>query len=125
ERGAVLDRMAASSQDRFDMKLVRKDGLVLTVEVARKAVGDPDSSKVVVLMRDVTEPKRAQYELEQSVLRDPLTGLPNAVVLRDRMHVAIADARRQATSSALLLVVLHGFRFVTETVGLTGSNRIL
>jgi diguanylate cyclase (GGDEF)-like protein/PAS domain S-box-containing protein len=125
ERGAVLDRMAGATQDRFDMKLVRKDGHVLTVEVARKAVGEPDSTKVVVLLRDVTERKRAQQELEQSVLRDALTGLPNAVVLKDRMHVAIADARRQATSSALLLIVLHGFRFVNETVGLTGSNRIL
>src|SRR5262249_3004249 len=103
----------------------RRDGQLITVEVARKAVGDPDSSKVVVLLRDVTDRKRAQQELEQSVLRDPLTGLPNAAVLRDRVHVSIADARRQATSASLLLIVLQGFQFVGETVGQTGANRIL
>ena len=125
DRGSIIERMATAEQDRFDMRLTRKDGQIITVEVARKAFGDPDSSKVVVLIRDVTERKRAQQELEQSVLRDALTGLPNAAVLKDRIQVSVADARRQATSSAVLLVVLQGFQFVTETVGLTGANRIL
>ena len=122
ERALVRERIGSATQDRFDMRLRRKDGQIVDVEVARTAV---EGSRVVTLVRDITQRKRAEQELERSVLRDPLTGLPTAAILRDRIWGALAEVRRRDASFCVMLLVLPGFRFVTQTVGPAGAHQIL
>lgn len=55
--------------------------------------------------------------LESLALHDPLTGLPNRRLLMDRLSLAIAHARRNKGTMAVLYLDLDGFKQVNDTFG--------
>ncbi|MGH2499910.1 MAG: putative bifunctional diguanylate cyclase/phosphodiesterase, partial [Candidatus Limnocylindria bacterium] len=63
--------------------------------------------------------------LERRALTDPLTGLPNRTLLRDRLEQAIATGQRQGTPVALLWMDLDGFKAVNDTFGHGGGDELL
>jgi diguanylate cyclase (GGDEF)-like protein len=58
-------------------------------------------------------------------LRDPLTGLPNRVLLRDRLRQAVAHSRRTKRPAALLILDLDHFKDVNDTLGHPTGDRLL
>lgn len=58
-------------------------------------------------------------------LRDPLTGLPNRVLFRDRLQQAVAHSRRTKRPTALLLLDLDHFKDVNDTLGHPTGDRLL
>jgi diguanylate cyclase (GGDEF)-like protein len=56
-------------------------------------------------------------ELARSSQRDPLTGLPNRVLMLDRLERAIASARRHETRIAVLFIDLDNFKRINDTLG--------
>ena len=67
----------------------------------------------------------AHAELEHRALHDPLTGLPNRVLLEDRLEQAIHIARRDGASMALFLIDLDGFKEVNDTLGHEAGDVLL
>jgi diguanylate cyclase (GGDEF)-like protein/PAS domain S-box-containing protein len=63
--------------------------------------------------KDVTERK----ELERRALQDPLTGLPNRLVLMDRLELALRRQRRSGRQIAVLFVDLDRFKVANDTLG--------
>ena len=72
---------------------------------------------LVVLLRDVTERRRVEYELAFLSHHDQLTGLANRALLSDRLSQALARAKRSRTPFAVLLLDLDRFQLVNDTVG--------
>lgn len=58
-------------------------------------------------------------------LRDPLTGLPNRVLLRDRLRQAVARSRRSNQPAALLVLDLDRFKDINDTLGHPIGDRLL
>ena len=56
-------------------------------------------------------------ELARSGQRDPLTGLPNRLLMLDRLENAIATARRHETRIAVLFIDLDNFKRINDTLG--------
>ncbi len=93
-------------------------------DVSAVRIGDPDERKVATLFHDVTERKRAERKLLQSVMQlrhrahhDPLTGLPNRIVFEERLQLALAEAARYTRAVAVMFIDLDGFKAINDTLG--------
>ncbi len=84
-----------------------------------------DSPVVWGVCRDITERKRAQSALYSLAHHDILTGLPNRVLLEDRLLQAKALANRQQTGFALLFLDLDRFKIINDTLGHAIGDELL
>ena len=80
---------------------------------------------LVVLGRDVTERKRAEDDLTRIAHFDMLTGVPNRVLLAERMAGAIESARRDGTTVAVCYLDLDGFKPINDRFGHAVGDRLL
>ncbi len=71
----------------------------------------------VMMLRDVTERRRRQEEIRHLAYHDALTGLPNRVLLVDRIAQALSRAGRNASRCALLMLDLDNFKEINDTLG--------
>ena len=59
------------------------------------------------ISRDITDRKQAELRVQHAALHDTLTGLPNRMLLEDRLNQAIISAKRDRNSVAVLVVDLN------------------
>lgn len=80
---------------------------------------DSDGSiqSMVLIYTDVTERYSAAQEIERLAFFDSLTGLPNRVLLKDRLFQMIARAERRSTFVAVLFIDLDHFKEINDTLG--------
>jgi diguanylate cyclase (GGDEF)-like protein len=69
--------------------------------------------------------RESEHALHHMARHDPLTGLPNRMVLDDRLLQAIARARRSRRSAAALLIDLDGFKAVNDNHGHDAGDQLL
>jgi diguanylate cyclase (GGDEF)-like protein/PAS domain S-box-containing protein len=72
---------------------------------------------VLSLVEDITELVEAEERIRHLAHHDALTGLPNRLLLEDRVAQALARARRAGNSVAIMLVDLDNFKAVNDTLG--------
>jgi diguanylate cyclase (GGDEF)-like protein/PAS domain S-box-containing protein len=96
-----------------------KDGKLLIVEsrstLLRDAGGDPQS--ILSINTDITGRKAAAARIHNLAFYDVLTGLPNRVLLRERMEGALATGCQRQNSGAVLLIDLDDFKTLNDTSG--------
>jgi diguanylate cyclase (GGDEF)-like protein len=95
---------------------MRQDGSRFPAETTYSAKYD-DSHARIVILRDITERKNAEEKLLQLANYDPLTGLPNRTLLRDRLMHAIHHARHHHRLVGLIFMDLDRFKNVNDTLG--------
>ena len=101
---------------RFESCHRRKDGGIYDVEVSVQYL-DLKQGVMVVFVRDITERKRAEEQIRQLVFYDTLTNLPNRRMLLDRLHQALAKARRYQRVLAVMFLDLDYFKSINDTYG--------
>jgi diguanylate cyclase (GGDEF)-like protein/PAS domain S-box-containing protein len=80
---------------------------------------------VVTSTREVTELTRVQDAMSHQAVHDPVTGLPNRVLLMDRLTQALARMQRRTSQIALLSINLDEFKQVNDTFGHSAGDRLL
>lgn len=73
--------------------------------------------RIAGIAEDITERKLAEEQLANLAHYDSLTGLPNRVLFRDRLHQAAAQARRNHWMLGVLFLDLDRFKLVNDTLG--------
>ncbi|GEM_PF-675389 len=112
---AIAGGVAARVEDAI---FVRRDGTPLPVSFSASPImSDGRAAGTVIAFHDITERKAQTAALEHQAQHDALTGLPNRVLLRDRLEQAIRTAGREALPLALLVMDLDGFKEVNDTLG--------
>ncbi|MEI7967902.1 MAG: EAL domain-containing protein [Betaproteobacteria bacterium] len=75
--------------------------------------------------RDITDRKAAEERISQLATRDALTGLPNRVLLHDRLEQGLVNARRNRASLALMFVDLDRFKTINDSLGHDVGDQLL
>ncbi|MDP1524624.1 MAG: EAL domain-containing protein [Rhodocyclaceae bacterium] len=106
----------------------RKDGSFFPLEasIAKFKNGElTEDWLLVVTLRDITEQKKAEEELTRRATHDPLTGLPNRALIRERLVNALQRSRRSGLAVVLLFVDLDGFKLINDTHGHEAGDALL
>jgi diguanylate cyclase (GGDEF)-like protein/PAS domain S-box-containing protein len=105
----------------------RKNGEVYAVMQTIATVPDPEGNArhYVALFSDITSLKEHQNQLEHIAHYDALTRLPNRVLLADRLHQAMAQARRRETVLAVAFLDLDGFKAINDNHGHKAGDALL
>ena len=122
-RAAVLERRDGHAV----LRCYRKDGSQYWNDVYMSPVRD-ERGKVVnylSVQHDVTAIKAYESELEHRATHDALTGLPNRVLLRDRLAQTIQHSARKGHELWLVSIDLDRFKFTNSRLGHQGGDRLL
>lgn len=79
----------------------------------------------VALFTDITQMKEYQRQLEHVAHYDALTGLPNRVLLADRLQRAMVQSQRRGLSLAVLYLDLDGFKPVNDRFDHNVGDKLL
>lgn len=121
---AVQNPAEHLSSDRI---LVRGDGKVIPIEdrVAPTHDREGQATGTVIVFRDVSAARAMAKQMILSAQHDFLTGLPNRILLNDRIGQAIALTERHAGKVALLFLDLDGFKHINDSLGHPVGDKLL
>ncbi|OKK03902.1 aminotransferase class I/II [Streptomyces sp. CB03234] len=109
-----------------DWCVLRSDDQRLNVEVRASNLRHEQTVHGIVLtLRDVTEQRELERELTHRAFHDSLTGLPNRVLLLERLERALLRGRRDATLTCVLFVDLDDFKVVNDMMGHSVGDELL
>ena len=112
----------------FDIKytLILHDENLIHVQTkgkVRKKKGG--SARITAVTMDITNDIRNKKIIEKLAYYDALTGLANRTLLKDRMHKAIQNAKREKSSLAVIFLDLDHFKLINDTLGHSVGDELL
>lgn len=109
-----------------EYRLISKSGAVKWVLQQTRTVRFDGDLGVEGVLVDITQRKRAEEQLLQSALHDPLTGLPNRASFHDRVDLALERFRGRGDSPfAVLFLDLDRFKLINDGYGHQAGDRLL
>jgi diguanylate cyclase (GGDEF)-like protein/PAS domain S-box-containing protein len=103
----------------FPFNTIKKDGTHICLESSISPMRNKEGKIIGFrsISHDITERKQFERKLAQMATHDSLTGLPNRILLSDRLMVGTALARRNGHRLAVLMLDLDKFKDVNDAMG--------
>jgi diguanylate cyclase (GGDEF)-like protein/PAS domain S-box-containing protein len=107
--------------------LIRRDGYEIPIEdsVAPIHNREGQATGAVIVFRDVSAARAMAEQIAHLAEHDFLTGLPNRMLLNDRITQAIALAPRHGKKVALMFLDLDGFKQINDSLGHLAGDKLL
>jgi len=114
------------SLDRHSV-LIRRDGYEAAIDDSAAPIHDRHGRVVgaVLVFHDVSDSRATALKMSHQAQHDFLTGLPNRLLLTDRLTQAIALSRRHGNKVALLFLDLDLFKCVNDSLGHVMGDKLL
>jgi diguanylate cyclase (GGDEF)-like protein len=120
--GLPLDILVPPAAGDAELDCRRLYGATFPAEVRRAVM---PGGQQVAIVRDLSERRRLERALVEQLTHDALTGLPNRTRVLEALDEAIAGARRDGRTLAVLVFDLHEFRKINSGYGYGGGDDVL
>ena len=135
QNNATLDKQHCTLRERIargdvwsaTMSSTRSNGERYWQAVSASPVLDDRQTltHIVLSIEDTSQQRELHAQLEKLAYFDPLTGLENRRMFRDRLEQALRHVKRQKTGLALLFIDLDGFKDVNDSLGHDAGDELL
>jgi diguanylate cyclase (GGDEF)-like protein/PAS domain S-box-containing protein len=107
--------------------LVRRDGHETEIEDSAAPIQGADGqvTGAVIVFRDVGAALETSRQMSHLAQHDALTGLPNRLLLNDRLTAAIAAGHRRNKPLAVLFLDVDGFKGINDSLGHAAGDQLL
>ena len=124
-RDYVRKMIQERREEPYEAVALRKDGSTFPIEVHARTINYRGKTVRAAAIRDMTERKELENRLAHEATHDPLTSLPNRILLKDRLDQAIRSCAREKKKLALFILDLDHFKEINDTLGHYSGDRLL
>jgi len=109
----------------FQAQLKRKNGEEFRAAVAASEIEVDGEACLLIVVRDVSEIRRAEQQIESLANFDALTGLPNRRMLVEQLRRPARSVRAARLKRGLLAIDIDGFKKFNDMLGFATGDRLL
>jgi len=124
-REKAIESLKGGSSLPYEYRFVRNNGEIIWVLEKVTSTEYKGKRATVGSFMDITERKQLEQKLAEMATHDHLTGLPNRLLLSDRLAVGLAQAQRNNTNLAVMMLDLDRFKTVNDTFGHIVGDELL
>ncbi|WP_229412955.1 bifunctional diguanylate cyclase/phosphodiesterase [Massilia sp. WG5] len=129
EDKAQFARLVAGEERDFrrETRYRCQDGRTVWVALSASSMREAASGqlRLIVAVEDISRRKEAEEALLRMASHDALTGLPNRMLLQDRLDRAIAQAHRARRKVGVMFIDLDRFKHVNDSLGHEAGDRLI
>lgn len=114
-----------TSPDHTEVVGLRADGTEFPAQTTLSRAGEGPDLIATAILRDVTAARESEARIRFLAHFDSLTQLPNRVLFRERLEVAIAESKRKGRPVGVVVLDLDRFKAVNDTRGHTAGDELL